>query len=149
MTASGRERPVQTDRDQACGPPPPPPSPTHLVIHDFFSQAGCHHLLQRLLFALRLPGQLRRTVTKPGDVILEERRRETRDNQEQGMNGCRRRVWVYLHVCYLVLFPVEALHLVLLQLQSGLYILVVVTLKAKIGPQGHAGGWHTEETRFL
>ena len=34
----------------------------------------------------------------------------------------------YLHVCYLVLFPVEALHLVLLQLLSGLHVLVVVTL---------------------
>lgn len=35
----------------------------------------------------------------------------------------------YLHVCYLVLFPVEALHLVLFQLLSGLHILVIVTLK--------------------
>ena len=38
---------------------------------------------------------------------------------------------LYLHVCYLVLFPVEPLHLVLFQLLSGLHILVIVTLNAK------------------
>lgn len=45
---------------------------THLVIHNFFSQAGGHHLLQRLLFALCLSCQLCRAVTKPCNVILEE-----------------------------------------------------------------------------
>lgn len=49
--------------------------PTHLVIHNFFSQAGRHHLLQRLLFALCLPRQLRRAVTKPRYVILEQQQR--------------------------------------------------------------------------
>ena len=44
----------------------------------------------------------------------------------------------YLHVCYLVLFPVEALHLVLLQLLSGLHVLVVVTLAT-----------HMQNTTFL
>lgn len=37
---------------------------------------------------------------------------------------------IYLHVCDLILFPVEALHLVFFQLLSGLHILVIVTLKA-------------------
>lgn len=50
---------------------------THLVIHNFFSQAGCHHLLQRLLFALGLSCQLCRAVTKPCNVILEEQQRDT------------------------------------------------------------------------
>lgn len=35
-----------------------------------------------------------------------------------------------LHVCDLVLLPVEALHLVLLQLLAGLHILVIVSLQA-------------------
>lgn len=43
---------------------------------------------------------------------------------------------IYLHVCYLVLLPVEALHLVFLQLLSGLHILVIVTL-TNIEIQGH------------
>lgn len=45
----------------------------HLVIHNFFSQTGCHHLLQSFLFALCLSCQLCRAVTKPGNVILEEK----------------------------------------------------------------------------
>lgn len=44
---------------------------------------------------------------------------------------------IYLHVCYLVLLPVEALHLVLFQLLSGLHILVIVTLNIKIDLLGH------------
>lgn len=44
----------------------------HLVIHNFFSQTGCYHLLQSFLFALCLSCQLCRAVTKPGNVILEE-----------------------------------------------------------------------------
>lgn len=47
-------------------------SSTHLVIHNFLSQAGRHHLLQRLLFALCLSCQLCRAVTKPRYVILEQ-----------------------------------------------------------------------------
>lgn len=47
-------------------------------------------------------------------------------------------------MCYLVLFPIKALHLVLFQLQSSLYILVIVTLQAKIDLHGHAEGWHRE-----
>lgn len=42
----------------------------HLVIHNFFSQTGRHHLLQSFLFALCLSSQLGRAVTEPGDVIL-------------------------------------------------------------------------------
>lgn len=45
----------------------------HLVIHNFFSQTGCYHLLQSFLFALCLSCQLCRAVTKPGNVILEEK----------------------------------------------------------------------------
>ncbi len=51
---------------------------------------------------------------------------------------------IYLHVRYLVLLPVEALHLVLFQLLSGLHILVIVTLKAKIDLHGHPTGRHTD-----
>lgn len=51
-----------------------------------------------------------------------------------------RKYIIYLHMCHLVLFPVEALHLVLFQLQSSLYILVIVTLKAKIDLNGRAEG---------
>lgn len=47
---------------------------------------------------------------------------------------------IYLHVCYLVLFPVEALHLVLFQLLSGLHILVIVTLEIKIDLHSHPTG---------
>lgn len=36
---------------------------------------------------------------------------------------------LHLHVCDLVLFPVEAFHLVLFQLLPGLHVLVIVTLK--------------------
>lgn len=50
---------------------------------------------------------------------------------------------IYLHVCYLVLFPVETLHLVLFQLLSGLHILVIVTLKIKIDLHGHPTGTGT------
>lgn len=50
----------------------------------------------------------------------------------------------YLHVCYLVLFPVKALHLVLFQLLSGLHILVIVTLIMKIDLHCHPTGWHTD-----
>lgn len=50
----------------------------------------------------------------------------------------------YLHVCYLVLFPVKALHLVLFQFLSGLHILVIVTLIMKIDLHCHPTGWHTE-----
>lgn len=49
----------------------------------------------------------------------------------------------YLHVCYLVLFPVKALHLVLFQFLSGLHILVIVTLIMKIDLHCHPTGWHT------
>lgn len=59
-------------------------------------------------------------------------------------NLCTKWHLIYLHVCYLVLFPVEALHLVLFQLLSGLHILVIVTLKAKIDLHGHQTGWHTD-----
>lgn len=55
-----------------------------------------------------------------------------------------RKYVIYLHMCYLVLFPVEALHLVLFQLQSSLYILVIVTLKVKIDLKGRAEGQHKE-----
>lgn len=47
-------------------------------------------------------------------------------------------------MCYLVLFPIKALHLVLFQLQSSLHILVIVTLKAKIDLHDHAEGWYRE-----
>lgn len=53
---------------------------THLVIHNFLSQAGRHHLLQRLLFALCLSCQLCRAVTKPSYVILQ---------QHQSRNKCK------------------------------------------------------------
>lgn len=59
-------------------------------------------------------------------------------------NLCTKWHLIYLHVCYLVLFPVEALHLVLFQLLSGLHILVIVTLKAKIDLHRHQTGWHTD-----
>lgn len=42
----------------------------HLVIDNFFSQTGRHHLLQSFLFALCLSSQLCRAVTKPGNVVL-------------------------------------------------------------------------------
>lgn len=51
---------------------------THLVIHNFLSQARRHHLLQRLLFALCLSCQLCRTVTKPSYVILEQQQQQQR-----------------------------------------------------------------------
>lgn len=35
---------------------------------------------------------------------------------------------VYLHMCNLVLLPVKALHLVLLQFFSGFHILIIITL---------------------
>lgn len=57
---------------------------THLVIHNFFSQAGRHHLLQRLLFALCLSCQLCRAVAKPRYVILEQQQRYS-----AGMNATR------------------------------------------------------------
>lgn len=47
---------------------------------------------------------------------------------------------LHLHVCDLVLFPVEAFHLVLFQLLPGLHVLVIVTLKTTTrifnGPNG-------------
>lgn len=59
------------------------------------------HFRQRLLLALGLPGQLGRSVTEPGDVVL--------------------------HVIDLVLFPVVLLHLVLQELHSRADETVVVT----------------------
>lgn len=48
--------------------------------------------------------------------------------------GLQESLWDgYLHVGDLILLPVEALHLVLLQLQAGLHILVVVTLEEERG----------------
>lgn len=37
----------------------------------------------------------------------------------------------YLHVCYLVLLPVVAFHLVLLKLLPGLHVLVIIALESK------------------
>lgn len=73
MTESGRDTPVLMPKSALKTPSVH--FSTHLVIHYFFSQAGCHHLLQRLLFALRLSRQLCRAVTKPCNVILEEQQR--------------------------------------------------------------------------
>lgn len=160
MTESGREMSVETHKS-ALKTASAHVS-THLVIYDFFSQARCHHLLQRLLFALCLSCQLCRAVTKPCNVILEEQQRDTLSqnkhkscsklNRMSNENRAfhltsffvERKCFIYLHMCYLVLFPIEALHLVLFQLQPSLYILVIVTLKAKIDSHGRAEGWHRE-----
>lgn len=54
----------------------------HLVIHNFFSQTGRHHLLQSFLFALCLSSQLRRAMTEPGDVILGGQNNKESINEE-------------------------------------------------------------------
>lgn len=64
------------------------PRPLYLVIHNFLRQARCHHLLQRLLFALRLSGQLGRAVTEPGDVILEEEGKVRKEGRITHKTGC-------------------------------------------------------------
>lgn len=141
------------------------PQLLYLVIHDSFSQAWCNHLLQSLLFALCLSCQFCRAVTKPGYVVLENWDTK-KDNWVQMLlcgysnsncfiKGClslctnqavtrgHMMSLFYLHVCYLVLFPVKALHLVLFQFLSGLHILVIVTLIMKIDLHCHPTGWHT------
>lgn len=72
-----------------------------LLLHHLVGQTAGDHFGQRLLFTLRLSGQLGATVTESGDVLL--------------------------HVRDLRLLPVVAFHLVLEQLESRLHELVVVT----------------------
>lgn len=120
----------------------------HLVIHDTFSQPWGNHFLQRFLFALRLPGQLGRAMTKPCDVIL---RKDNKINNlkniyifvivlsklpfttlkkinKYNFGSLKLGLQFHLHMCDLVLLPVKAFHLILLQFFSGFHVLVVITL---------------------
>lgn len=72
----------------------------HALLGDRLGEPAAHHLLQRLLLALRLARQLGRAVPEARDVLL--------------------------HVRDLVLLPLVLLHLRVLQLRARAQVRVVV-----------------------